>query len=116
MAIAAETRDRITAHEFALKELGHQIFGSDASRASKRAAFVEELSAIGETEARLLATQPEDILFYGEDGEVQGYYEVLELIARAKVEVLVQINAIDSAQEKTDSRRRTAAERILESD
>ena len=116
MAIAAEIRDRISAHEFDLKELSYQIFGTDQIRSEKRENLVEEFAAIAETEIRLLATQYDGFSIYGEDGEVHGYYESLELIARSKVEVLARINAIDSAQEKTDHRRKVAAEALPESE
>jgi len=116
MAIAAEIRDRISAHEFDLKELSYQIFGTDQIRSEKRESLVEELTSIAETEIRLLATQDETLGVYGPDGDVLGYYETLELVARSKVEVLMQLNALDSAQDKTDRRRKAAAQALAESE
>ena len=116
MAIAAGLRDLVSAHEFDLKELSYQIFLLDDTRAAKRVELIEELDSIAETEARLLATQGETLGVYCPDGEVLGYYETLELVARSKVEVLMQLNALDSAQDKTNLRRKAAAQALAESE
>lgn len=116
MAISAALRNRVSAHEFDLRELSFQISGTDLSRADRRVKLIEELATITETELQLLATQGEDFTAYGEDGEVLSYYEVFELLSRSKVEVLILINAIDSAQEKTNRRRKAAAQALLESE
>jgi len=116
MAVSAALRDRVSAHEFDIRELSFQISGTDLSRAEKRAKLVEELTTITETEVRLLATQSENFSAYGPDGDLIGYYEAFELLSRSKVEVLLLINAIDSAQNKTDRRRKAAAQAPAESE
>lgn len=116
MAISAALRDRVSAHEFDLRELSFQISGTDLTRAGRRAKLIEELATITETELQLLATQSEDFTAYGPDGDVLSYYEAFELLSRSKVEVLFLINAIESAQKKTNRRKKAAAQALLESE